>query len=268
VKPSGIITLLTDFGLTDSYTAVMKGVILTRNPQARLIDLSHNVSHGAVFQAAMILQEAFSFFPEGTVHLAVIDPGVGGARRPLVARTDKHLFVGPDNGLFWPIIKSHKNPDIIHLTASKYFRSRISDTFHGRDIFAPVAAALSLGQSPLQMGTLIDDPVSLELPEAFETAGVLRGQVIGVDHFGNMVTNIRQDNLMTFLGSCEAVIKVGERVIEGLQKTYADARQGKLLGLIGSYGRLEIAVNLGRACDQVGSTREAALGMAIQVERR
>jgi len=142
LNPSGIITLLTDFGLEGPYAAAMKGVILSIHPDARLIDISHQVKPGAIYQAALLLQETCPFFPRGTVHLAVVDPGVGSNRRALAVETEDRIFVGPDNGIFWPIISRAESAEIINLTESRYFLPEVSNTFHGRDIFAPVAAHL------------------------------------------------------------------------------------------------------------------------------
>ena len=142
MKAAGVVTLITDFGLSDPYVGIMKGVILTINPHASIVDISHQIKMGHITQAAYFLLESYRFFPKGTVHIAVVDPGVGGGRRPILLETQNHFFVGPDNGLFWPIITSHQQIKIIHLTERKYFLPDVSHTFHGRDVFAPVAAYL------------------------------------------------------------------------------------------------------------------------------
>ncbi len=267
MKCSGTITLTTDFGLSDPYVGIMKGVILSINPQARVIDISHLIKAGSVLQAAGILQESYTFFPKGSIHVAVVDPGVGTERRLILLETEEYFFVGPDNGIFWPIIAAHPDIEVIHLTKGQYFLPNITHTFHGRDIFAPVAAHLSLGVSPRKMGHPISDPVPLKIPRPQQTGEVLSGQIIRVDHFGNLITNILQKDLDQFSGAARPVIKVGDLVIEGVSKTYADASAGEILAMIGSSDLLEIAVNLGRACDRLDLNSEDIMGTKIVVAR-
>jgi S-adenosylmethionine hydrolase len=267
MKTSGIITMTTDFGLRDPYVGIMKGVILSINPEARVIDISHQLKAGFVSQASALVQEAYPFFPEGTVHVAVVDPGVGGDRRPILIKTQNHLFVGPDNGIFWPVIGSHQRTEIIHLTESRYFLPHVSHTFHGRDVFAPVAAHLSREVDPLEMGPIIKDPVPFDFPAPQRRGDILLGQVMRVDHFGNLITNIQRRQFERFLGSRRPVIKVGKLAVEGLSKTYGEALTGEALALIGSSDCIEIAVNLGRACDVTGMNSENIIGMEIEVSR-
>jgi S-adenosylmethionine hydrolase len=266
IKPSGVITLLSDFGWDDPYVGVMKGVILSINQRANMVDLAHTVEAGSVLNGALIILEAFPFFPEGTVHVAVIDPGVGGERRPLVVGVAGHLFVGPDNGLFWPVLETHGKGHVIHLKESRYFLDSISHTFHGRDVFAPVAAHLSMGVDPNQMGVTIKDPVPLPLPKPGERGeGLLKGQIIRVDRFGNLITNIHLNDLKPFLGAETPIVQVGPIVVHGLHKTYSDVSKGERLALLGSFGYLEISVNMGRACDQMGLEGKKLLGEEVKV---
>ena len=267
MKTSGIITMTTDFGLRDPYVGVMKGVILSINPEARIIDISHQLKAGAISQAATMIQEAYPFFPEGTIHVAVVDPGVGGDRRPILINIQTHFFVGPDNGIFWPIIKSYQHTEIIHLTENRYFLPHVSHTFHGRDIFASVAAHLSRGADPLEMGPIINDPVPFEFQTPQRNGDILLGQVTRVDHFGNLITNIQRKQFEQFLGPGRPVVKTGKMTVEGLSKTYGDALTGEALVLIGSSDCLEIAVNLGRACDLTGMNSEDIIGMVVEVSR-
>lgn len=267
MKTSGIITLTTDFGLRDPYVGVMKGVILSINPEARVIDISHQLKAGFISQASTLVQEAYPFFPEGTVHVVVVDPGVGGDRRPILIKTQNHLFVGPDNGIFWPVIRAHQYAEIIRLTESRYFLPHVSHTFHGRDIFAPVAAHLSRRVDPLEMGPIIKDPVPLDFPAPQRRGDMLLGQVMRVDRFGNLITNIQRKQFERFLGSGRPSIKAGKLAVEGLSKTYGEALAGEALALIGSSDCLEIAVNLGRACDVTGMNSENIIGMEIEVSR-
>jgi S-adenosylmethionine hydrolase len=265
MKDPAIITLTTDFGLKDPYVGIMKGVILTINPEARIVDISHQIKTGDITHAAGLIQEAFSFFPKNTVHVAVIDPGVGSSRRPIIIKTQNHSFVGPDNGLFWPIISAHQQIEIIHLMEKRYFLPHVSHTFHGRDIFAPVAAHLSHGADPLKMGKIITDPVSLRLPILKKNEKTLCGQIVRVDNFGNLITNIHHEDLAQFSGTGKTVIKVGTLTIENVRETYAEVKKDEALALIGSSGYLEIAVNLGRASERLGIDSKELTGVKVEV---
>ena len=265
MKYSGLITLLTDFGLKDPYTGMMKGVILSVNPDARIIDISHQVKAGSITRAADIIREACPYFPEGTVHMAVVDPGVGSKRRAIILLAQSHLFVGPDNGIFWPIINLHQDIEIIHITETKYFLPDVSKTFHGRDIFAPVAAHLSKGVDPLEMGPLISDPVKLQLTAPHRKGGILYGQVVNVDHFGNLITNIHRKEIEGFTGGKTPVIRLEDLLMEGMRGVYAECGKGELLSLLGSSGYLEISVNQGRAADMLNLAKEAIIGLEVEV---
>ena len=267
MRVSGIITLTTDFGLADPYVGIMKGVILSINPDVRLVDITHEIEPGAVNEAAFIIREAHAHFPAGTVHLGVIDPGVGGDRRPVVFQTKKFLFIGPDNGLFWPTIMEYEEAETIVLTKEDYFLKNISHTFHGRDIFAPVAAHLSMGVDPKRMGRFQDDPVKLEIPGPFKNGDRLIGIVIRVDRFGNLITNIHGGNLREFLDKSAPVVKIGERVIRGLRRTYSEVSEGELLALIGSSRFLEISQNMGRACNGITAKKAVRAGKKVIVTR-
>ena len=267
VNVSAIITLLTDFGLRDPYVGIMKGVILSINPDARIIDISHMVKAGSIIHGAGLLQETYTFFPKGTIHVVVVDPGVGGDRRPILVKTKDHLFIGPDNGLFWPIITTHHQSEVIHLTEIKYFLSNISSTFHGRDIFAPVAAHLSLGVDPLKMGSIISNPVPLHLPTPEQKDDILSGQVMRVDRFGNLITNIHIKDIEEFLGTGPPIIRAGKLTIRGICRTYSEVNTGETLALIGSSSYLEIAVNQGRACDCISINLENIIGTKVEVNK-
>jgi len=268
MKRSGVITLLTDFGLTDPYVGMMKGVILTVNPGARIIDISHHVKAGSISRAAGIIQDTYPYFPEGTVHITVVDPGVGGKRRAIILRAQSHFFVGPDNGIFWPIIKTHQNIKIIHITETKFFLPDVSNTFHGRDIFAPVAAHLSMGADPFEMGPVISNPVKLQLPAPHQEGGTLYGQIVNVDHFGNLITNIHRKEIEEFTGDKTPVIRLEDLLIEGMRGIYAECGKGEILSLFGSSGYLEIAVNQGRASDLLGLDEAKIIGLGVEVSLR
>ncbi len=261
---SGIITLTTDFGESDPYVAMMKGVILSINPDARIVDIIHRVPAGSIQEGASIIKEAYTYFPSGTVHVGVIDPGVGGKRRPIAVLAGNHFFVGPDNGLFWPVMETQGHTDVIHLKEKRYWMDKISPTFHGRDIFAPVAAHLSKGVNPFLLGEKIDNPSTLESPLPLKKNCDLLGEVIRVDHFGNIITNITREHLSPFLTSKGLTIKIGSLVLREINTTYNDVPEGQPLALIGSSGHLEIAVNMGRAADYLD--KECGVGTKVIVE--
>ncbi len=236
-----IITLTTDFGLADGYVGVMKGVILGIAPDVRLVDLSHDVAPQDIRRAADILDQAAPYFPAGTVHLAVVDPGVGGARRGLVVQTQNAFYVGPDNGLFTRALAAPGaqawEPD-----RPEYWLPAVSRTFHGRDIFAPVAARLALGMPPVQLGRPAADPVRLALPGPMRHEdGHISGQIVHADRFGNLISDVPAGWLTGQGWQC----RIAGRQIAGLSATYGAAERGALLALIGSSGTVEIAVREG-----------------------
>ncbi|HOP46634.1 MAG TPA: SAM-dependent chlorinase/fluorinase [Desulfobacteraceae bacterium] len=271
MKASGLITILTDFGLSDPYVGIMKGVILSINQNATVVDISHLIKPGSIMHAASLLMETYRFFPKGTVHLVVVDPGVGSERRPILVKTEDYIFVGPDNGVLWPVITSNEHPGVIHITERRYFLKNVSHTFHGRDIFAPVSAHLSYGADPLDIGIEIDDAVKFCLPSPVETKSryskgkMLSGQIMRVDHFGNLISNIHEEDLQKFLRESKPVIRIGDIVIEGLSGTYSDAKTGDMLAIIGSSGFLEIAVNSGRASDKLAMEQKEIIGYEISL---
>ena len=267
MKPSGIITLTTDFGLSDPYVAMMKGVILSINPSVRLVDVSHQIGIGSVSQAALLVRETFPYFPEGTVHLAVVDPGVGSDRRPIAVLAGAHFFVGPDNGLFWPVFRDFVGSEAVQLTQSRYFLPSITRTFHGREIFAPVAAHLSLGLSLDSFGPTVVDLTELTIPQPDVQGEALCGRIIRVDHFGNLVTNISGEQLTDFLESVPPRIEAGKLVIRKLDRMYADCEEGEALALINSSGMLELAVNLGRASEAIGLRNGQIVGALVTVRK-
>lgn len=257
-----IITLLTDFGDRDIYVASMKGVILGLNPQAVLVDLSHEVAPQDVRAGAFLLAAAAPYFPQGAIHLAVVDPGVGSQRRALAARCKGRFWVGPDNGLFSLAWAGAPDLQAVSLENPVYFRPEVSATFHGRDIFAPVAAHLSLGVELHRLGPPLPDPVSLPYPAPVFAGETARGEIIYVDHFGNLVSNIKADTLRHWLGGHAGRIRVGNVILPGLSHTYQDAAPGQFLALEGSHGFLEIA------CNRDHAARRLAAGMGLPVKIR
>ena len=264
MTPSRIITLTTDFGEADPYVASMKGVILSINPDVKIVDITHQIPASSVREGALMIKEVYPYFPSGTVHLGVIDPGVGSKRRPIAIQADNCFFVGPDNGLFWPAIERLKNLSIIHLTNKHYWMDKISSTFHGRDIFAPVSAYISRGIDPLLLGKKIDDPATIENPLPFKKNNDLVGEVIRVDNFGNLITNINKEQLDSFLCSKGLIIKTGNLALKKISNAYNDVPEGRPLALIGSSGLLEIAVNMGKAADSLD--RKCKIGIKVIVK--
>ncbi|MDI6814967.1 MAG: SAM-dependent chlorinase/fluorinase [Dehalococcoidales bacterium] len=256
-----VITLTTDFGLADAYVAVMKGVILSINPEAKLIDLCHTIKPQNIAQAAFVLSTAYQFFPKKTIHLVVVDPGVGTKRRAIILRTPSADFVAPDNGVLSYVIKQSSakpvegnvNPlqvelqpglEAVAITKPQFWRSPVSPTFHGRDIFAPVAARLSLGVPPIDFGERISSVTILPHPHPYQAPdGSLVGRILHIDSFGNLITNIKSDDLPQ--PKQAITIEVGNQLISGLSCTYAEGRG--LLALIGSSGYLEVSLKEGSA---------------------
>jgi len=242
-----VITLLTDFGTKDHYVASMKGVILKINPRCHLIDITHEVSPHAIREGAFILANAYSYFPKGTIHLAIVDPGVGGTRKPLLLVTRSHCFVGPDNGLFTIVARKERVERILALDEQKYHLSKVSPTFHGRDIFAPVAAHLSLGVNPSAFGHKVESLSGLKFEGPFIKEGRLLGEILHIDAFGNLVSNIDEERLFRFARGRSFVIRAGGKTIRGFKRGYWEGKKGELIALLGSGGFLEISAREGKA---------------------
>ena len=257
-----IITLTTDFGTRDPWVGIMKGVMLGVCPEARLVDLTHDIAPQDVLEAAMALESATRFFPEGTVHLAVVDPGVGGSRHPIAARAGGHLFVGPDNGLFTFALE-RAGPDgvVVRLEAPQYRLTPLSRTFHGRDLFAPAAAHLAAGLALERLGPRLADPVLLPLPRARRDGNMVVGEVLVADRFGNLVTSVTDKDIQILGGP--TAIEVGSRNLGRLRESYVDGTTAEPAAIIGSAGRLEIFVRDGSAAAALGASR----GTAVRVRR-
>lgn len=245
MSPSQVITLLSDFGVNDVYVGVVKGVITKINPALTLIDLTHQIPPQNVISAQFNLVNAYPYFPEGTVHLAVVDPGVGGARRSIAIELTDGILVGPDNGIFTNLMAQKQVVQAIELNNSSYWRvPQPSNTFHGRDIFAPVAAHLASGVPLATVGEIIDPTtlVQLSLPHCTPTPTGYLGNVQHIDRFGNVITNIPGDAVQ----NKSWLVMVGKRHIPGC-RTYAEVSAGNPLALVGSHGWVEIAINGGDA---------------------
>jgi len=246
---AAVITLLTDFGTADYFVGAMKGVILTINRSATIVDITHEIPPQDIESGAFTLLTCYRDFPDGTIHVAVVDPGVGSSRRAIVVRAgsqngiDFHCFVGPDNGLFSYIYDREPACEVFHATAAEYFRPSPSSTFHGRDVFAPAAAALSKGIDPQALGARITDYVRLPpLSPTADDTGQLHGRIIHIDHFGNCITNFTQADLP---GSQPFKLTVNGRVIETLRDFFTDEHGSpeEIFAIWGSAGFLEIAIN-------------------------
>jgi S-adenosylmethionine hydrolase len=262
MKTSGIITLTTDFGLSDPYVAAMKGVILSINPEVCLVDVTHQISPAAVFQGAAAVLDVFPYFPEGTVHLVVVDPGVGSERRGIVVERSKHFFVGPDNGLFGPLVEDLASPQIIHLTDSRFFLHHVSPTFHGRDVFAPVAAHISRGVDPRKMGIPIKDPAMLDVPRPYVRKNVLYGQVVRVAI--SVILSPTSSGPKSNLSS--APLSPWSESASGCYGRYGMCTpwlKRVSRGPLRSSSHLEIAVNLGRASERLG-TKKRPIRLSVQ----
>jgi S-adenosylmethionine hydrolase len=251
-----IITFTSDFGHEDWFVGVVHGVLYGICPEARVVDLAHGIPPGTIARAAFVLEAAAPDFPPGTIHLAVVDPGVGTARRALAVRSRGQLFVGPDNGILeWAL--SAPDAEARALTADRYVRSVVSRTFHGRDVFAPIAAHLACGVSFGKLGARVTDPVRLEWAAPRVAGEALLGRVAYIDRFGNALTNLKSDAVAgAFAGVPEARLEVqaGTRSIRGISRSYGDQEVGAIVALMGSSGRLEIA--------QVGGDAASRLGLA------
>lgn len=258
-----IVTLTTDFGLKDPYVGAMKGAMLSIAPGITIVDITHLVSPGNILEGALILLQACRYFPKGTVHVGVVDPGVGSERKPLLVETEDHLFVGPDNGLFSLAARSLGMKRAIELTNKKFFLQEVSSTFHGRDIFGPVAASVAFGADPKELGPELGKIRALDIPGLERDEGGLEGEVIYVDSFGNLITNIRREDVDA-LGAAGCEVSIAGVSLNGIKKTYSVEEKGAPLALIGSSGYLEVAVNSGSAADFF----KAGVGEKARVRRR
>jgi len=245
---TSIITLTTDFGVRDGFVAQMKGVILGINPRAKLIDVTHEIAPFSVLEGALVLKDLSRYFPRGTIHVGVVDPGVGGERRGIVVRSEDHVYVGPDNGLFSLVLSGSKSWEVREIANPDYTLPRPHPTFHGRDVFAPVAAHLSLGELFDDVGNLIDDPVLVAMPAINRTDSGIEGEVIHIDRFGNLVSNVEA----AVLDRPVHVVRTGNVEIKGISRFFGEAEKGRALALINSFGYLEVAVNGGDASRLLG----------------
>jgi hypothetical protein len=249
-----IITLTTDFGLRDGNVGVMKGVIWGLAPEVRIADLSHTIGPQDVREAAWVLKRAVPYFQDGTIHMVVVDPGVGTARRPMAARLGTQYFVGPDNGVFTRVLARAEREglpvDLVHLDRPRFWREHVSNVFHGRDIFAPVAAHLARGVPLAELGAPLADPVRLALPEPARTPEGLRGEIAHVDHFGNLATNITRADLA---GRDRVRVRVAGVTLSELVYAFGDRPPGTLVALYSSTDDLMVSVVNGSAAGRLSA---------------
>ncbi len=252
-----IITLTTDFGLTDGFVGTMKGVILGINPNATIVDITHDIAPQNIEQGAFLFANAAKYFPADAIHVVVVDPGVGSARRAMAIQAGETIFVAPDNGvLTQAMINCQLTIDdskirVVQLNKPAYWLPRVSNTFHGRDVFAPVAAHLSLGAPLEALGDPIDDWVRLPRASALRAGDAIAGRVVHIDRFGNIVTNIDEE-MLSGMDRGRLVVHIGGRVVRGVKSTYADAARGELVALISSSWHLEVAMRDGNAAEALG----------------
>lgn len=246
-----IITLTTDFGLNDHFIGAMKGVILEITPEAQIIDICHAVQPFDILDGALTISQAYSYFPSGTVHMVIVDPGVGTARRPVIVTGDRHLFVAPDNGVLSLIYDREERISVRHVTAEHYFLQPSSNTFHARDIFAPIAAYLAKGVEVGRFGEEIADYVRFAAPRPKPVdEHTLRGVVLKVDRFGNLVTNITPQDAPRLFEATPSNFKIAigtKTQATRMCANYAEGSPGEIFGILGSMGFLEIATNRGSA---------------------
>ncbi|NIM04200.1 MAG: hypothetical protein GTN65_00950 [Armatimonadetes bacterium] len=245
-----IITLLSDFGVSDPYAGMMKGVILSISPQARVVDLTNDIARHQILEGAVALEAAYRYFPKETIHLAVVDPGVGTARRAIACRAGEWFFVAPDNGLLTFILQDHSDFQMVSLEDPAFRLSRVSRTFAGRDIFAPAAAHLANEVSLETFGPPVTDPVMLEVPRPVLREDGIEAHILYIDRFGNGITDLREEEFESWhqgKGRRDIVTRAGESLIRGLSQSYSEAAEGNPLALFSSSQRLEIAINQGNA---------------------
>jgi S-adenosyl-L-methionine hydrolase (adenosine-forming) len=272
MSQSRIVTFTTDFGLSDHFVGLLHGVVLNIDPETTMVDVSHAVASYDVLDGAWTIAQSYRFFPPRTVHVVVVDPGVGGARRPILVETDDYVFVAPDNGVLSLVEAREPKFSARHITAERYFLQPVSQTFHGRDVFAPVAGWLSKGVAPAEFGPEISDYVRLPLPAVERTGDnilrgvVLRGVVLKVDKFGNLITNISEQDAPTLFAPLPPPFRLllAGQTITRMCRSYAEGREGELVAIVGSSGYLEVAARRASAAEKLGAAVGTAVGLVIQ----
>jgi S-adenosylmethionine hydrolase len=260
-----IITLTTDYGTSDHFVAVMKGVILSINPEVNVVDINHSVLAHDILDGALAIGQVYKYFPPKTVHVVVVDPGVGTERRPILVAGDQHYFVAPDNGVLSSVYDQSEALYAWHIISEHYFRQPVSKTFHGRDIFAPVAAWLTKSWQSSAFGEPITDFVRFGIPKAKVTGDTIKGTVLHSDNFGNLVTNITAEDAPALVAADATIaIGVGNGKVTKMVQTFAQGAAGEVVGIIGSSGYLEISVNKGNAARTLGAGRGAEVTIELR----
>jgi hypothetical protein len=263
-----IITLTTDFGVSDHFVGAIKGVMLQIAPEAQIIDISHSVQPFDILDGALTISQAYSYYPSGTVHMVIVDPGVGTPRRPIILTADKHIFVAPDNGVLSLIYEREERISVRHLTAEHYFLEPRSNTFHARDIFAPVAANLAKGLPADRFGDEITDYVRFASPRPKPVdARTLRGVVLKVDRFGNLVTNITPQDAPKLFAETPPAFKIAigtKAQATRMCANYAEGTPGEVFGILGSMGFLEVATNRGSAYQLMGAGKGSEVNVVME----
>jgi S-adenosyl-L-methionine hydrolase (adenosine-forming) len=260
-----IVTLTTDFGTNDHFVGAVKGVILDITPDAQIVDISHAVQAFDVLDGALAISQAYSYFPNGTVHVVVVDPGVGTTRRPILASSDGYHFVAPDNGVLSMVYAKEERIHVRHITSEHYFRMPVSNTFHARDVFAPVAAYLAKMVDSHKFGDDIEDYVRFAAPRPKPTGeNRMRAVVLKVDRFGNLITNVTPEDVPAlFAESAKFKIVVGSKEITEIRKAYAEGTPGEVFGIIGSMGYLELVANRAAAAQLTGAGKGSEVSIFL-----
>ncbi|MEX1012012.1 MAG: SAM-dependent chlorinase/fluorinase [Balneolaceae bacterium] len=258
-----IITLTTDFGLKDHYVGVLKAVILGILPDAKLIDISHEIPPQDVMAGAWVVRNSASWFPNGTVHLVVVDPGVGTDRKPVALEIDGHYFVGPDNGIF-SLIADDRNYKACTLNRKEFWRENLSKTFHGRDIFAPVAAHLANGTVLEELGDPLEELVTYRWAKPIADRDGIQGWIVHIDSYGNLITNIPESMVREVASGRRVKIYIGNTILHEMSSTFADVEEGEPAAYVGSAGMVEVAVNKGNAGELLSVRKGAQISIVLQ----
>jgi len=262
-----IVTLTTDFGINDHFVGTMKGVILNIAPEAEIVDINHAVQAFDVLDGALTIAQSYSYFPVGTIHVVVVDPGVGTARRPIILSTERQYFVAPDNGVLSLIYSREERVRVRHVTGEHYFLQPVSNTFHARDIFAPVAGWLAKGVDSAKFGDEISDYIRFNAPKPKPVDGnTLRGVILKVDRFGNLVTNFTPQDVPAIFGATPPSFKivVGKSEVTEIHANYAEGAPNTVFGILGSMGYLEIAANRAAAAQIVGVGKGSEVTIVLE----
>ena len=261
-----VITLTTDFGTNDHFVGALKGVIVDIVPEAQIVDITHAVQAFDVLDGALAIAQAYSYFPNGTIHMVVVDPGVGTTRRPILASSDGYHFVAPDNGVLSMVYAKEERVHVRHITSDHYFRQPVSNTFHGRDVFAPVAAYLAKQVDSHKFGDEIEDYVKFAAPRP-KPAGEnrMRGVVLKIDRFGNLITNVSPNDVPALFAAKPGAFKimVGSREITEIRTAYAEGAPGEVFGILGSMGYLEIVANRAAAAQITGASKGSEVSIVL-----